>query len=644
MANDITIKDGSSYAVKVKTTETNGTHVPHHNIDNLQGIITSLQNILTELQQNAELPISGSVTITGTPTVNTGLSQSLTNSQLRASFVSVELGAKNKNWTLLKEYTNAAPASFNTIPDNSEFVTLEGWSDSGALEIEVLNELKLSPALAANIYIWVNDGTEIYCLGYLSRYAGENGLSVLDSNGVLAAASPETFTLKRAAAGLKIAVVVTGSTTSTTFVVSSGICLFSNPGYQGNELVNLATSGTLPRGLSGTIDSFSGSADTVSIGGVSLTNGELCRLNLTNIGNSVIPPLGISARFAASAINIATNQFVMDNSQSAFSFAVGDTVRVRAIAGGTLPSVAGAAMAATTTYTVMSVSGSAGSQAITLSTDGLSILQITAPGQGLFYMFKYPYIPVYFLSGNQLSYNNSTPINLVDIYSNQSVTVTAGTAASVADTAHPFTDGQAVTLGGTTAPGLGFIGMTLFIRNPTTNAYNLSATATGALIAFTSAGTSVTLNGRSVVVTGGTPGSIFLLNHFLSTLQPFTLAASVLPTGYLANTVLNVIANGLAANSFQASERNGYPPIVYGSTGTSVVLNAPSHGIFYAIPIEKTQAYVSSTGLTNTAMNFSNSSGGDVITLVNTGSGTHSFVPSAFPLLLTGSDIKARSI
>ena len=89
MANDITIKDGSSYAVKVKTTETNGTHVPHHNIDNLEGIITSLQSILTELQQNAELPISGSVTITGTPTVNTGLSQSLTNSQLRATPVDV---------------------------------------------------------------------------------------------------------------------------------------------------------------------------------------------------------------------------------------------------------------------------------------------------------------------------------------------------------------------------------------------------------------------------------------------------------------------------------------------------------------------------------------------------------------------------
>ena len=89
MANDITIKDGSSYAVKVKTTETNGTHVPHHNIDNLGGITTSLQSILTELQQNAELPISGSVTITGTPTVNTGLSQSLTNSQLRATPVDV---------------------------------------------------------------------------------------------------------------------------------------------------------------------------------------------------------------------------------------------------------------------------------------------------------------------------------------------------------------------------------------------------------------------------------------------------------------------------------------------------------------------------------------------------------------------------
>jgi hypothetical protein len=89
MANDITIKDGSSYAIKVKTTETNGIHVPHHNIDNLQGIITSLQSILTELQQNAELPISGSVTITGTPTVNTGLSQSLTNSQLRATPVDV---------------------------------------------------------------------------------------------------------------------------------------------------------------------------------------------------------------------------------------------------------------------------------------------------------------------------------------------------------------------------------------------------------------------------------------------------------------------------------------------------------------------------------------------------------------------------
>ena len=92
MPNNILIKDGTASNIQVKTTETSGVHVPHHRIDNLEDIFTSLNNILTELEQKTEpnntQTVAGSVFISGTPTVNTGLSP-LTDVQLRATPVPV---------------------------------------------------------------------------------------------------------------------------------------------------------------------------------------------------------------------------------------------------------------------------------------------------------------------------------------------------------------------------------------------------------------------------------------------------------------------------------------------------------------------------------------------------------------------------
>lgn len=68
MPNNISVKDGSSNTVTIKTTETGGVHVPHHNIDNLGDILASLESILTELQQKTESIVSS--TQSGTWNVN----------------------------------------------------------------------------------------------------------------------------------------------------------------------------------------------------------------------------------------------------------------------------------------------------------------------------------------------------------------------------------------------------------------------------------------------------------------------------------------------------------------------------------------------------------------------------------------------
>lgn len=110
MANNILIKDGSSNNATLKTTEVSGIHVPHHNIDNLTDILTALTSILTELQQKTEPSntqiIEGSVSINGTPTIDTGLLQPLTDAQLRATSVPV-----SGNF-----YQDTQPVSLATLP------------------------------------------------------------------------------------------------------------------------------------------------------------------------------------------------------------------------------------------------------------------------------------------------------------------------------------------------------------------------------------------------------------------------------------------------------------------------------------------------------------------------------------------------
>lgn len=88
MANNIIIKDSSANNTTVKTTETSGIHVPHHNIDNLTDILVSLTNIFTELQAKTEPSDTQTVSIDGTLTVDTGLTP-LTDTQLRATPIPV---------------------------------------------------------------------------------------------------------------------------------------------------------------------------------------------------------------------------------------------------------------------------------------------------------------------------------------------------------------------------------------------------------------------------------------------------------------------------------------------------------------------------------------------------------------------------
>ncbi|MEH1808517.1 hypothetical protein [Nostoc sp.] len=564
------------------------------------------------------------------------------------------------SWTKIRDFaSDTIPPTFNSRPSspggitpnivntNADFIAISGFSNQAASQLEILPKIKSNGAASFRLYLWVFDGTEIYTITPSGASPGENGLSVLNSNGAFDAVAPILVDLKRYSASLQVGCRILLDSPNIVFD-ASGNCI--NPGLLGGELVSLATTGILPIGLSGSIAAINQVNDQVVLSGVTLANTEMCRLNLQSIGANIIPFAGFSASGRCADVSTANNTLLLDGRTNDVVFTVGDTVRFRVAPGSILPSVAGSAIVTTTSYIIVSVSGSAGSQIIQISTDGVTPLTVTAFGTGIYFIFKFPFVNLFFKGTNQLSYSSGgSAIDFKNYYSSQAITIsTAGTASVVTHTAHTYSNGQAITLGGGTAPTGGILGNTYFVINQSTNTYQLAHVPNGLAIAFTSAGASVisinpsTNIGTVVTVTIGTPATITLNNHFLSTNQVFTIGGSALPTGYNSQN-LYIVATGLLTTAFQCSEVLNGASIVFGSVGTLTTINAAIAGVGF-LPIEKLQAYTAVTPApTDNTLSFANTANGTAIPLSG-GNGIHSFTP-AYPLkILTGSYVSVRSI
>lgn len=557
----------------------------------------------------------------------------------------------DSDWVTIKNYaSNTLSSLYNNKPLVGEFIALPGMNDSSQ-NIQIISFLKTSPAASIQIYLWTNDTDITYYVSNTNANAKSGGSSVLSSDGAFGTLGKFEVNVARYKPGIKFAVSVSLQPVVSTFTVNgsnvaniTAPTTYFNPGYLGGELVNLATTGQLPIGLAGYLTNLNTTLNTVDFSGVQFADGEAATINTESLSANAVLPLGLSGLCRASNLDMNNNWFVLDAGYN-LDLNVGDEIRFRPGLSSTLPSLAGTALAAGTSYVVTEVL--ANKFKITPLTHGSCTFDITAPGSGIFYVYKYPYIKVFVKGTNQLSLTAGGPaIDFKNLHDAAPVTVTAGTAATITHNSHGLANGTEIALTAATVPVGSFQGQRFYVRNAGLNTYNLSLTPTGPLVAFTSAGTTVqvvnpaTSQVSAVTVAAGTPASIALPTHFLGTGNDFVLGGAALPATY---TGQNLYVATALANSFTCSE-NKLTPCVFGDAGTSVTLTTQPGHIIQDTPIERKTAYIAnSPATTDTTVSFSYTAGGPAITLAG-GSGTHTFTLGNPLDIKAGSYIVARAL
>jgi hypothetical protein len=554
------------------------------------------------------------------------------------------------DWITVKSWaSDTVIPTFNTRPAAGDFVALTGIHPSTQIIYQV-PKIKTNPTLNVTPHLWVDDGQEVYLVASTAVAAKTSSLSGLDLVSPYDGSAPLAVTLNRYTPNIKVATAITASAATLTYTVNgtstatiTAPAAVFNVGFVGGEQVRLTTTSQLPLGLAGTFASIDTATDTFTLNNVQFADGEEVRVNLIQLAATAAPPLGLAGLGRSANIDLGEGWLELDSGYN-LNLQPGDIVRFRAGASSTLPSLAGTAIAANTSYTVTEVSGQ--KFKITLSTHGSATFAITAPGAGIFYVFKYPYIDLFAKGTNQLSSTvGGAAIDFKRQHDNVAITITPGTAATITHNAHPFVNGQEVLLTATTVPTGSFQGQRFYVKNAALNTYNLSLTAAGPAVAFTSAGTAVQIvdpaagTAYTVTVAAGTPGSILLPAHWLGATSDFILGGTTLPSDYTSGKALYVITP--TANTFTFSE-NKVTPMVLADAGTSVTLSTIP-GRNSDVMLERRTVYIaSSPAPTDTTVSFAYTSGGSAITLAG-GSGTQTFTAIAAPTIKAGSYIKVRA-
>lgn len=338
-------------------------------------------------------------------------------------------GVTNGSWQSLKTFfVDTVSANFNARPSSGDFVTVTGLNIQ-TTQLEVIAKIKTTPTADYRLYVWIDDGTEVYCVSPAGGSAGENNISIQNVEGPYDGVAPVLVDLKRYTPTIRVAANVVLDTAAVVMDVN-GNCI--NTGFTGGEECLLSTSGIFPRGLSANIEAFDAAADTFTYTGASFADGEFLRFNYLGMSAASIPPLGLSATANIADIVVPTDELVLDG-RVPNPFVVGDLVRLRIFAANAVfPTANGLALNAVTTYIVTHVSG----QSIKLSTDGVQPVIFNPLGAGQISIFKFPYDYVYMKGTNQVSRTLAGPaIDFVNQENASPVTVSSGLAAQFSPTA-----------------------------------------------------------------------------------------------------------------------------------------------------------------------------------------------------------------
>lgn len=362
------------------------------------------------------------------PDGSLNVSGPLTNTQLRASAVPVSVqnpaGVTSNTWRTLKTFSvDTTTANFNSRPASGEFVTITELQP-GTQQLEVLAKIKTSPSAGYKLFVWIDDGTEVYCVSPAAGLPSENSVSSQDLNGAYDGVAPVLIDLKRYTPTIKVAaqVVLQSALVS---VDAAGNC--DNPGFKGGEEVALSTTGVLPQGLIALTDSVDAAADTISYSGATFADGEAVTLNNSLLPTVFCPPLGIAACMDSKDNRTDTDELVLDG-RVPNPFQVGDEVRIRIYGLSTAPVTSQGAITANASYFVTYSVG----DVIKLSSDGIQNFRITQNGQGKIYIFKYPSEPFFIKGTNQLSRTSGGPaIDLQNEYDNVPVSIAPGVPSQV---------------------------------------------------------------------------------------------------------------------------------------------------------------------------------------------------------------------
>lgn len=569
-------------------------------------------------------------------------------------------------WTTVRTFSSTSPDTANGVPADNQFVSINLADGIKSIEIYAKNLVITNAPSSVVIGVWVKIGTDTpYLLGTFGATVGENRATVINGAG-FSSLSPILLDLyQKNASDIKVACKIIVDATRITYSVDSNAkastqtaTLGANTGFNATLCTTNSNSSGSPAGIGGSISFYDPTTDAVTIENATFITGEALRLPWGGTANNYFPPLGLSGKIVCSNINRTNNTITITGSGIDFRLLCYRQVRLRissiSSAISVLPSVDGAVMAATTTYYLLNVSGSIGNQTAQISTNGITPLTFTSQGAGWVYIFPYRDIDTVTIDvSNRLTIDDNV-IDIQNDWSAQSVVVsTAGTAANIAHTGHGFSANDAVKVGGTAAPGGSNLGDVFYVIAVDANNYKLSAVSGGLPIAFTSAGTAVTIQKvgsatiSAVTVTAGTPSVITFgastttsIPHWMGALQRFTLGGSVRPGAAYTYTNLWISATSLTATTFQCNQLIGMPSVAFETAGTSPTLTAVLR--FGNMLIERATLSVGTVSDTDSTMTFKDSAG-NALSITGISTATTTIQTRNAPVITSGS-IQVRPI
>lgn len=562
------------------------------------------------------------------------------------------------SFAAIRTFSNTTPDADNSVPSSGDFISVNLTNGIDLLEVYPKDLIITNAPSSVVIGVWVKVGvSDPYLLGTFGATPGENRSTVLD-NKAFKSLSPIFQELKaRSTTDIKVACKVLVDPTRITFAVDNNLStsstnnvLGANTGFDNTLCVTNSNNVGLNPGLAGVITFFNPLTDVVTLANASFVTGESLRLPFGTLPGNYIPPLGISGKVICANIDRGTNTFSIIGSAIDFRLLKNRQVRLRissiSSAISVLPSCDGTVLSNATTYTLVNVLGNIGNQTAQLTANGVNPLTFTSQGAGWVYIFPYKDIEGITINGsNQLILDDSV-VDFTNDWNAQTISVTTvGTAANILHTGHGFSANEAVIIGGASAPGGSNLGDVFYVIPSDANNYKLSAVSGGLPIAFTGAGTTVTVQkvGTStiaaVTVTAGTPSVISFgasttttTPHWMGALQRFILGGSTRPGAAYTYTNLWISATSLAANSFQSVQRLGSPSVVFETAGTSVTLTALVR--FGNLPIERTTVIVD--GVDDSTMTIKDIEG-NLISMTGLSTATMTIASVNSPVLVSGS-------